>query len=292
MGAQTSPNRFLSRRQLAVGGLAASVALMARAAEQPAGPPQTGPTPTDSTGLVAGAVSFPGFDQTIGGYRAYPRGRKNLPTVVFLPMIKGINFPIHQDFVRRLAREGYYVILPDLWARKGDANTAPSEVLVRGLVGAPDEAQQQLDIDAAIAFAAKEGANTKRLGVLGYDNGARVAYKYTARNPKVLAGVAYSGPLEATPIPRYGITESHPTPIELAAGMKGRMLGVYGDKEGSISPEEIEAMRKALAAAGDTKTQIVVLPGRHGFITDFDTTPSSTEAWKRGVAWLKAHGVG
>jgi carboxymethylenebutenolidase len=288
--------KSLTRRALTTGGLAvAGAALLSRqaqAADQAAAAAMVaaGPKPTDDAGLVVGDVKFQGFDQMIGGYRAYPAGKRNLPTIVCLPMIKGVNFPPHRDMVRRLAREGFYVIMPDLWIRKGDANAVPFPQLVNTLVAAPNIAEQQLDIDAAIAFAAKEGANTKKLGMFGYDNGGRVIYRYMAMNPKVVAGVVYSSPVALNPL-STGATEAKPAPIELAPQMNGRLLGVYGDQEGSIKPAEIEEMKAALARAGDSKSQIVIYPGKHGFITNFDSTEESKKAWAQGVAWLKSHGL-
>jgi carboxymethylenebutenolidase len=58
---------------------------------------------------------------------------------------------------------------------------------------------------------------------------------------------------------------------------------------------QIEAMRGALKAAGDTKAEIVVYPGAdHGFLADY--RPSYNEqaakaAWTRALAWFKSHGV-
>jgi carboxymethylenebutenolidase len=292
---ETAPT--VTRRALALGGLAvAGAALMAETAraateaQLAAAPP--GPKPTDDSGLVVGDVKFRSFDQEIGGYRAYPKGSpKGLPVIVCLPMIKGVNFPPHRDMVRRLAREGFYVIMPDLWIRKGDANAVPFPQLVSTLVADPNIAEQQLDIDAAIAFAGSEGANTKKLGMFGYDNGGRIIYRYLAMNPKVVAGVVYSAPTEATPLSIPGKTEARPTPIELAGGMKGRILAIYGDQEGTIKPADIENMKAALTKAGDTKSKVSIYPGKHGFITNFDSTEESKKAWAEGVAWLKSHGL-
>lgn len=297
MSVQDETKGTVTRRGMTIGGmalvgatLAAQQALAATEAQLAAAPP--GPKPTGDEGLVVGDVTFKGFDQTIGGYRAYPKGSpKGLPVIICLPMIKGVNFPPHRDMVRRLAREGFYVIMPDLWIRKGDANAVPFPQLVATLVAEPNLAEQQLDIDAAIAFAGSEGANTRKLGMFGYDNGGRVIYRYLSMNPKVVAAVVYSAPTEATPLSIPGKTEAKPTPIELAAGMKGRILAVYGDQEGTIKPADIENMKAALTKAGDAKSKVSIYPGKHGFITNFDSTEESKKAWAEGVAWLKSHGL-
>jgi carboxymethylenebutenolidase len=54
-------------------------------------------------------------------------------------------------------------------------------------------------------------------------------------------------------------------------------------------------MRAALAAAGDTKSEIVVYPGAdHGFLADYRpmyNEAAAKDAWARCLAWFKSHGV-
>ena len=257
--------------------------------------------PASKEGMVEGLIKIRSFDQDITAYRAYPKGKlKNAPVLVFLPMIVGTCSAMHQDFALRLAREGYYVILPNMNERKHGMNacTDPFWTIVRDNIAFPNEAQYYLDINAAFDHAAKEGASATKRGMVGYDGGARVTMKMLTRDPKILAGVAYSGPVAATPLGIVpGTTEAHPTPIELLngingvqGGMRGKLLAVFGDKEGQILPEQI-AEFKAAQAKVDPKSKTSIYPGRHGFITDFDTTEPSRKAWAEGIAWLRAHGV-
>lgn len=252
-------------------------------------------------GMVEGLIKIKGFDQEITAYRAYPQGKlKNAPVIVFLPMIVGACSAMHQDFALRLAREGFYVIMPNMNERKHGMNacTDPFWTIVRDNIAFPNEAQYYLDINAAFDHAAKEGASATKRGMVGYDGGARVTMKMLTRDPKILAGVSYSGPVAATPLGIIpGTTEAHPTPIELLngihgvqGGMRGKLLAIFGDKEGQILPEQIEEFKAAQAKA-DPKSKTSIYPGRHGFITDFDTTDSSRKAWAEGLAWLRSHGV-
>ena len=113
-------------------------------------------------------------------------------------------------------------------------------------------------------------------------------------NPKMLAGVSFSGPVESN----YQITipdlfESRPSPIDLAyKGLfKGRMLGLYGDNDGQAPVAHIERMKKALLEGGDTKSKISVYPkAGHGIISDF-RLPTSAPAFAEGMKWLKDHGL-
>src|SRR3954466_12490211 len=70
--------------------------------------------PASKAGMVEGLIKIKSFDQEITAYRAYPQGKlKNAPVIVFLPMIVGTCSALHQDFALRLAREGFYVIMPN-----------------------------------------------------------------------------------------------------------------------------------------------------------------------------------
>ena len=251
-------------------------------------------------GMVEGLIKIKSFDQEITAYRAYPQGKlRGAPVIVFLPMIVGTCSAMHQDFALRLAREGYYVIMPNMNERKHGMNacTDPFWTIVRDNIAFPNEAQYYLDIQAAFEHAAKEGASNTKRGMVGYDGGARVTMKMLTRDPKILAGVAHSGPVGDTPLGIVpGTTEAHPTPIELAnglngvvGGMQGKLLAIFGDKD-TITDAQM-ADFKAAMAKNDPRSKITIYPGGHGFITAFDTTDSSKKAWAEGLEWLRSHGV-
>ena len=85
------------------------------------------------------------------------------------------------------------------------------------------------------------------------------------------------------------------SPIQLAAGAKGRVIGFYGGKDTGITAEHVAMMRKALADAGDTASQIVVYPDApHGFNADYRPSyrpEAAKDAWARMLAWFKQNGV-
>ncbi len=68
-------------------------------------------------------------------------------------------FGVHEhikDVCRRFAKEGYYAIAPELFARQGDVSkmTDFKEILGKVVSKVPD-AQVMSDLDAAVAFAKK-----------------------------------------------------------------------------------------------------------------------------------------
>jgi carboxymethylenebutenolidase len=267
------------RTALAGGGLGAGFALLVQ-------PVSAATITTDANGLTAGMVSIDGADRKIPAYRAYPAGRTGRPVVLVIHEIFGVHEHI-KDVCRRLAHAGYYAICPDLYVRYGDATQVTDvQALMQGIVAKVTDPLMKGDLDGAVKFAAGEKADTGKLGVTGFCWGGRQTWKYTAMNPAVDAGVAWYGPLAGMP---------SPSPTELAGQMKGRVLGLYGEKDAGIPLASVEAMRTALAAAGDTRSNIVVYPNApHGFNADY--RPSYVEAdakdgWAKMLAWFKSHGV-
>lgn len=244
---------------------------------------------TDDKGLTAGEVKVKLPDGDMPAYRAMPAGAKNAPTVLVIEEIFGVHEHI-KDLCRRLAKAGYYAIAPELFARYGDATKYDDmQKLFSDIIMKVDDEKTRPDMDAAVAFAKSEGANTEKLGVTGFCWGGRQTWMYTAHNPNVKAGVAWYGGLVAGRLP------GSKNPIDLTGQYKGRVLGLYGGQDTGITAEHVEKMREALKAAGDTQTEIHVYPDApHGFNADYRPTYREAEAkdgWQRMLAWFKAHGV-
>jgi carboxymethylenebutenolidase len=242
---------------------------------------------TDDKGLTAGEVKVKTADGMMPAYRAQPAGKTGAPVVLVIHEIFGVHEHI-KDLCRRLAHAGYYAIAPDLYARFGDASKVsdiPALVGPGGIVSKATDDQVKSDLDAAVRFAATEKADTARLAVTGFCWGGRQTWLYTEQTPGVKAAAAWYGPLNTPP----------KSPISMAAGAKGRVLGLYGGKDTGILPEHVAAMRAALTAAGDTGSKIVVYPNSpHGFNADYRPSYNAADAkaaWAAMLAWFKAHGV-
>ena len=244
---------------------------------------------TDAEGLTAGEVKIPVKDGTIPGYRAMPAKGKNFPTVLVIQEVFGVHEHI-RDLCRRLAKLGYYAVAAELYARQGDVSKLTDINDIIKIVAQVPNDQVMSDLDASVAFAKSEGANTAKLAVTGFCWGGGKTWLYTAHNPNVKAGVAWYGPL----VPRPGMGGGT-SPIDVAAEIKGRVLGLYGGKDTGITPENREQMEAALKAAGDTKSHIKVFPdAQHGFNADYRPSydeKSAKEGWADMLGWFKEHGV-
>jgi carboxymethylenebutenolidase len=257
-----------------------------------AGPVSADAIITDIIGLDVGAIDVPVSDGKIPAYRARPSGKTGLPVVLVVQEIFGVHEHI-KDLCRRLAHAGYYAIAPSLYARQGDPgkyDMAHVMDLMKDVVAKVPDAEVMSDLDATVAFAKSEGADTARLGITGFCWGGRVVWLYTAHNPGVKAGVAWYGPLAGTD------NELRPhTAIETAAEVKAPVLGLYAGLDQNITAADRDAMQKALAAAGNTTSRIDVFPdAQHGFNADYRPSyneKDAKEGWARMLGWFKDNGV-
>jgi carboxymethylenebutenolidase len=247
---------------------------------------------TDSDGLVVGEVTIPVGDFKMPAYRAAPRGRARAPVVLVVSEIFGVHEYI-ADVARRLAKAGCFALAPELFARQGDASSYGeiAKLLAEVISKVPD-AQVMADLDACVAWAEGQGADTGRLGVTGFCWGGRITWLYSAHSPAVKAGVAWYGRLvgQADPLrPRQ--------PVDVAAALHGPVLGLYGGADTGIPLDTVEAMNKALAAGGPAarKSELVVYPGApHAFHADYRPSyrrDAAEDGWRRCLAWMKSHGV-
>ncbi|MGE5339237.1 MAG: dienelactone hydrolase family protein, partial [Gemmatimonadota bacterium] len=83
------------------------------------------------------------------------------------------------------------------------------------------------------------------------------------------------------------------TALEVAARIKGAVLGLYGGDDAGIPADTVQKMRDALKAAGDTQSEFVIYPGMpHAFFADYRPNyrkEAAEDGWKRLVSWFGKH---
>jgi carboxymethylenebutenolidase len=240
---------------------------------------------TDSDGLVAGEVKI----GEVAAYRAMPAGGKSLPTILVVSEIFGVHEYI-ADVCRRLAKLGYLAIAPELFARYGDPRKYTSvQDLYSAVVGKVPDKEVMADLDACAAWAKQNGGDPARLGITGFCWGGRQTWLYAAHNPGVKAGVAWYGRID-------GEVNDRTTrwPLDVAAEIKGAVLGLYGGKDQGIPLDDVESMQAALAKAGGKSQIHVYADAPHAFHADYRPTyrkEAAEDGWRRLQAWFKANGV-
>ena len=278
------PRLDLSRRLFAVTSLAAGFASAVM-------PVSAATVSTDTQGLEVGETKVAVRDGDMPAYYARPQGTGPYPTVLVVQEIFGVHEHI-KDVCRRFAKAGYLAVAPALYAREGDVSTMSdiNQIISQVVSKVPDEQVMQ-DLDATVAWAKAEGrGDTARLGITGFCWGGRIVWLYAAHSPDLKAGVAWYGRLVGDTDPL------HPqNPVDLAAGLKAPVLGLYGGKDQGIPVASVERMREAVRQAGKAAELQVYPEAGHGFHADY--RPSYDEAaakdgWNRCLGWFRQHGVG
>lgn len=279
--AEGATRRTALKAALGVGYAASALPLMAQTAIR---------TPSD--GLTVGEVMIDVNGYKMPAYRAAPVGKTDLPVVLVLSEIFGVHEYI-ADTARRFAKAGYMAIAPELFVRQGDAQSyGEMAKLIAEVVSKVPDAQVMSDLDATVKWAAANGGNASKVGVTGFCWGGRHVWLYAAHNPAVKAGVAWYGRLvgDATPLnPRH--------PVDVAAQLKGPVLGLYGSADAGIPLDTVDKMKAVLAvgsAAAKASTFVVFPEAPHAFHADYRPTfrkEPAEDGWNRALVWFKQHGV-
>jgi carboxymethylenebutenolidase len=240
---------------------------------------------TSAAGLTEGEVWIPVADGELPAYRAQPASGGPHPVMLVVQEVFGCDDYL-KDTCRRLAKGGYQAIAPELYARQGEPGEATSREDLFKVVGRVRDEQVMADLDAAAAWAERNGGDTTRLGITGFCWGGRITWLYAAHSPKVRAGIAWYGRLVGDPPAKH--------PIDVAARLHAPVLGLYGGADQGIPLETVERMRAALAAAG-SKSEIVVYDGApHAFHADYRPSyvrEAAEDGWRRLLDWLARNGA-
>jgi len=158
--------------------------------------------------------------------------------------------PALDQMAERLAGEGYFVLVPDLFYRYGaygpfDAKTAFANETtgqqIRGMIAGTSQAMTQTDTKSFIEVLTGEGA-TGKIGTVGYCMGGGRAINAAAAHPeRIAAAASFHGGNLASDAPD--------SPHRQAGSIKGRVyVGVAGvDK--SFPPEQSAKLAEALRYA-------------------------------------------
>lgn len=279
----TFDSEGLSRRGFAKSALTAGFALAVQ-------PVSAGVINTSADGLIAGEVKIPVRDGLMPGYWAKPANAVNPGVVLVVHEIFGVHEWI-KDICRRFAKAGYLAVAPDLFARAGDATQYKDiQKLIQEIVFKVSDDSVMQDLDATAAWAQTQGVDLDKLAVTGFCYGGRTTWLYAAHNPRVKAGVAWYGGLV-----KRGSDPRDLQPINVAAKIKGRVVGLYAADDPGIPLDSVAAMRTALREAGDTQSDILVYNGaKHGFLADYRPSfnpAAASAAWKKCLEWMKSRGV-
>jgi carboxymethylenebutenolidase len=253
-----------------------------------AGPVRAAAIKTGTDGLSAGAAKVKVSGGEMPVYYAKPQDAAKPPVILVAMEVFGLHEFI-KDVTRRLGKLGAFAVAPDYYFRLGDMTQITDFSKLMPLVNTKPDHELFSDLDATVDWAKSQGGDTGRLGIIGFCRGGRTVWLYATHNSNLKAGVAFYGSLMDPP--SAAMPENA---FDLAAEVKPPVLGLYGAEDDSITPDQVEAMKERLQAAGKT-VKFKIYPGAgHGFFADYRQSyreEAARDAWQAMQAWFKKYNV-
>jgi carboxymethylenebutenolidase len=276
----------LSRR-----GFMSSSAAAAAGYTLAAGPVRADAIQTDANGLNAGMANVAVSGGNMPVYFARPANVQKPPVILVCMEIFGLHEWV-KDITRRVGHLGALAVAPNYYFRAETNGVDLTKIddikQLFPIVNAKTDTELFADLDATVAWAKSQGGDTSRLGIMGFCRGGRSVWHYSTHNSDLKAGVAFYGSLtdknDAAP----------KSSIELAPEVKEPVLGLYGEADTGITPDQVKQMEDALKTAGKT-AEFHEYPGApHGFVADYRPSyrkDAADDAWAKMTAWFKKYGV-
>jgi carboxymethylenebutenolidase len=197
------------------------------------------------------------------GYAACPSEPGQYPGIIIYMDAPGFREELKIQ-ARRIARHGYFCLVPDLYYRIGTLrfdiprrNDAMSAVIRAAMQSLTNEAVMQ-DTAGMIAFLdGQDKAKPGPLGCVGHCMSGPFAMTAAARFSRMRAAAAL-----------YGVsmvTDAPDSPHRLAADIKGELYVGFAEHDPSVPPTVVPALDEALRAAGTRYRIETYAHAHHGF---------------------------
>ena len=223
-------------------------------------------------------VQYPGEGGTIRAFLVSKGVKETSPAIIVVQEWWGLNDHV-KDIARRIAKEGYVAIAPDLYSRLGHVVTTNANEAGQ-LMNRLKQEDGLKDLTATVTYLkSAPGVDAGRIGVIGFCMGG----SYTLMLPCVNADIKAS-------VPFYGQVPNPDSPIQ---NLVCPILYIYGEDDGWITRADVQRLAGALkkyGKAGEIKTY----PGApHAFFNDTRKEvyrpAEAADAWGRALAFFRQH---
>ena len=280
----------LTRREfvLGLGSLAAasSVGSTAMAAEATSAGAAKAAAKDSAANVVERDVEVPTAHGTADAVLFHPAGKGQWPAVLVWPDILGLR-PVFRELGRRLAAQGYTVLVPNPFYRSKrapvvegtfDFGNPADRAMVFALRGAMSDAGIDSDSTAYLKFldAQPQTNRRRKAGVQGYCMGGPLSFRTAAAVPERIGAVAsFHG---------AGLVSAEPSSPHLLIGKtKAEFLVAVAKNDDAKEPTAKETLQAAFKAAGRAAT-VEVYQANHGWCVFGGQSYSETEAER---AWAE-----
>jgi carboxymethylenebutenolidase len=219
-------------------------------------------------------VEFRANGRTANGYLAIP-AQGSGPGVIVIQEWWGLVDHI-KDVCDRFANEGFVALAPDLY--HGQSTKSPDEAGKLMMALRIDEAEK--DLSGAAQYLLDHKATTgNKVGVVGFCMGGALSLYTATKNPNIGACVVFYG--------------GHPNVKPDLPNLHAPMLGIYGERDKSVTPELARKLEQQLQSLGK-QAEIVIYPDAdHAFFNDTRPTvynaEAAADAWPRTIDFLREH---
>jgi carboxymethylenebutenolidase len=222
----------------------------------------------------------------------YPTGRGSWPAVLLWPDVVSLR-PVFREMGRRLAGEGYVVLVPNLYYRARRAPVVPEgfnfsnpedRAKITPLRATVTPEGTARDAVAYLAFldAQKQTNRKRKAGVQGYCMGGPLSFQTAGAVPARIGAVAsfHGGGL---------VTDQPNSPHLLLPKTRAEYLVLVAENDDQRDPESKEKLKAAFAAAG-RRHKVEVYPAAHGWTVRGSAVyeePEAERAWAELLALYK-----
>ncbi|MBI5910934.1 MAG: dienelactone hydrolase family protein [Betaproteobacteria bacterium] len=233
--------------------------------------------PTRSTPgnrLIGKTIDIPTGDGTMDGYAAHPDGAGRFALVVLFMDIWGLREELFA-IARRVAAQGYYCVVPNLYYRKGklryerrnaagkmvsfDTLPAALQEEMRGHTIALNRQTARADIAAILDFCRAEPVDDGAAGSVGLCLGGRFAFHAAQEFPERFRANAS---LHGT----WLVSDAADSPHRLAHLMRGEIYCGYGGDDRFAAPAVLAELARVLGGRGDLVYRFNIHAGAgHGY---------------------------
>lgn len=221
-------------------------------------------------------------DASLPVYVARPEGDAKRPGIVLIHDINGAT-EFYRDMAGRLAEEGYFTVLPELFVRQGELKDKNPDTRFARLK-ALDKDLALEDVLATIRFIRDQGGTAGPVGLIGFCMGGTIAMLSASLTGGPDASVSFYG----FPAAREGWPKA---PMNEVESLQAPLLLIVGDQDTGVGMDNMEQYEAALEAANKDYESITYPGIGHGFMTfdpEAETYAQASDAWTATLQFLDA----
>jgi carboxymethylenebutenolidase len=227
--------------------------------------------------IVMREVSYAGRACALKAYIAEPAAAKTSPAAIVVQEWWGLNDHI-RDVARRLAREGYFTIAPDLYSRQGHrVATEPNGAAQ--LMGGLKKEDGIADLQTTVEWLrAQTQTRSARIGITGFCMGGSYALLLPCESREIAAAAPFYGEIP---------------PDEKLARLSCPIFYAYGENDGWIQRTDVDRLAAALKKFNKPGEVKIYKGCSHGFFNDtradVHRPAEASDAWEHTLKLFAAN---